>query len=103
MNLFRWEMRQMFKTKVFWFIGAAFLVLTMLFYAEPLIKGGTGGYELFIELCNDFGSLSLFFTAVFAGLHVTGAFEDRRMQAAVMAGNSRLKVLFAKFASFIME
>ena len=101
MNLFRWEMGQMFKTKVFWFIGAAFLVLTMLFYAEPLIKGGTGGYELFIELCNDFGSLSLFFTAVFAGLHVTGAFEDRRMQAAVMAGNSRLKVLSAKFASFI--
>ena len=33
MNLFRWEMKQMFKTKVFWFIGAAFLVLTMLFYA----------------------------------------------------------------------
>lgn len=101
MDLFKWELRQMFRTKAFWFIGFSFLALTCLFYVEPLIKGGTGGYELFITLCNDFGSLSLIFTAIFAGLHVTGAFEDRRMQAAVMAGNSRAKVLFAKFASFI--
>ncbi|MBP5775427.1 MAG: hypothetical protein J6W36_07000 [Clostridiales bacterium] len=101
MDLFKWEMKQMLKTKVFWFIGGAFTILTMLFHAETLIKGGVGGYEVFLNLLNDFSSLSTFFIGIFAGLHVTGAFEDRRMQAAVMAGNSRIKVLFAKFASFV--
>ena len=100
MNLYKWEMKQMFKTKVFWFIGGAFLFLMWLLDSEDLIKGGIGGYELFLNLCGDFRSTSLFFTAIFAGLHVTGAFDDRRMQAAVMAGNSRSKVLLTKFASF---
>ena len=101
MNLYRWEMKQMLKSKVFWFIGGAFLLITYLCHGETLIKGGMGGYELFLTLCNDFNSLSMFFIGIFAGLHVTGAFEDRRMQAAVMAGNSRAKVLLTKFSSFM--
>ena len=100
MNLYKWEMKQMFRTKVFWFIGGAFVFLMYLLHSEDLIKGGVGGYELFLNLCRDFRSASLFFTGIFAGLHITGAFDDRRMQAAVMAGNSRAKVLLTKFASF---
>ena len=100
MNLYKWEMKQMFRTKVFWFIGGAFIFLMYLLHSEDLIKGGVGGYELFLNLCRDFRSASLFFTGIFAGLHITGAFDDRRMQAAVMAGNSRAKVLLTKFASF---
>ena len=101
MNLYKWEMRQNFRSKIFWFIGGAFLLFTCLFHLDNIIHGGIGGYELFLTLCSNFNSLALFFIGIFAGLHITGAFEDRRMQAAVMAGNSRMKVLFTKFASFV--
>ena len=67
MNLYRWEMKQMLKSKVFWFIGGAFLLITYLCHGETLIKGGMGGYELFLTLCNDFNSLSMFFIGIFAG------------------------------------
>lgn len=101
MNLYKWEMKQMFKTKVFWFIGAAFVLLMGLFHISDFISADTSGYELFISLCNDFSSLSLFFIGIFAGHHVTGALEERKLQAAIMAGNSRAKVLWTKFASFM--
>jgi ABC-type transport system involved in multi-copper enzyme maturation permease subunit len=42
----------------------------------------------------------MFLIGVFAGIHVTGAFEGRKIQSAVMAGNSRFSILMAKFMSF---
>lgn len=33
-------------------------------------------------------------------MHVAGAFEERRIQAAIMAGNSRLGIVLSKFLSF---
>lgn len=101
MSLFKWEMRQMLRTKAFWFVGGAILFLMLIFHCEEFLDGGVSGFELFISFCNDFSSLSMFFVGIFAGLHVTGSLEERRMQAAVMAGNSRGKVLLAKYTSFI--
>ena len=101
MNLYKWEMKQMFKTKVFWFIGAAFFLLMCGFHGRELVKGGITAYEMFLTMCNDFTSLAMFFIGIFAGLHVTGALEERKLQAAIMAGNSRAKVLWTKFASFM--
>ena len=101
MNLYKWEMKQMLKSKVFWFIGGAFLLFMWLFHVVEIIKGVPSGYEFFLSLCNDFTSLSMFFICIFAGLHVTGALEERKLQAAIMAGNSRAKVLWTKFASFM--
>ena len=86
MSLFKWEMRQMLRTKAFWFVGGAILFLMLIFHCEEFLDGGVSGFELFISLCNDFSSLSMFFVGIFAGLHVTGSLEERRMQAAAPMG-----------------
>ena len=101
MNLYKWEMKQMLKTKVFWFVGSAFLLLMYGLHCRELIEGGMTGYQMFLSLCTDFTSLLMFFIGIFAGLHVTGALDERKLQAAVMAGNSRAKVLWTKFASYM--
>ena len=101
MNLYKWEMKQTFKSKVFWSIGIALLLIGTLFHISDFMEGGITGYDMFLGNCNDFSSLAMFFIGIFAGLHVTGSFEDRKIQAAVMAGNSRSKVLSAKFLSYV--
>lgn len=101
MELYKWEMKQTFKSKVFWSIGIALFLIGALFHICDFIEGGMTGYEMFLSNCNDFSSLAMFFIGIFAGLHVTGSFEDRKIQAAIMAGNSRIKVLFAKFLSYV--
>lgn len=97
-NILKWEMKQTFGAQSFWWIGIMLTAATVLLL--PLFEDGWSGYDLFLQGCSDFNSLLLLFIGVYSGIHVTGAFEDRRIQAAVMAGNSRFGVLTAKFFSF---
>ena len=100
MDLIKWELKQTFRSKIFWTIGILMFLLGNVFHITDYTSGELGGYDLFLGSCNDFNSLATFFIGIFAALHITGAFEDRKISAAVMAGNSRAKVLAANFVSF---
>ncbi len=102
MDLIKWEIKQTLKSKSFWSIGIAILILCNVFHIVDYIKGGVTGYDMFMGNCNDFVSTSMLLIGIFAGLHITGALEDRKIQAAIMAGNSRAKVLGAKYISYVM-
>jgi len=100
-NLLKWEMRQTFTSKSFWIIGASLVVLPALMLIAALTFGsGFTGYDAYLEGLNNYNAFVIFLIGVFAGIHVTGAFEGRKIQSAVMAGNSRFNILLAKFISF---
>lgn len=102
-NIFRWEMKQTFSSKAFWGIGIALTAATLLMLLVPLSEEGYTGFDIFLEGCNNFNSFLLFFIGIYAAINVTGAFEERKIQAAVMAGNSRFSVMMAKLASFCLS
>ena len=100
-NLLKWEMRQTFTSKSFWIIGASLIVLPALMLIATLTFGSEfTGYDAYLEGLNNYNAFVIFLIGVFAGIHVTGAFEGRKIQSAVMAGNSRFNILLAKFISF---
>lgn len=99
-NLFKWEMKQTLSSKVFWGIGIALTAATVLMTLMPLSEDKYTGFDVFIHGCNNFNSFVIFFIGIFSAIHVTGAFEERKIQAAVMAGNSRFSILLAKLISF---
>lgn len=100
-HLVRWELRQTFRSKVFWVFGITFVVLNFLLNLLDMIdKKDATGYELFLLNCNNINSFFVLSAGIFAGIHIAGAFEERRIQAAVMAGNSRWKIVLTKLLSF---
>lgn len=103
-DLIKWEMIQTIKTKSFWGFEIIFILGTLLFMMATLfIEEGNTGYDIFLQNCNNLNSLMIMMIGIFAGIHVAGAFEERRAQAAIMAGNSRLGFLLSKFLSFSMS
>ncbi len=99
-NLIRWELRQTFTSTACWGIGIALTAATLLLTLSPLSESGYTGFDVFLQCCNNFNSFMVFVIGIFSGIHVTGAFEERRIQAAVMAGYNRFSVLSAKLLSF---
>lgn len=100
-NLLKWEMKQTFSSKSFWIIGGALVALpALLLFASLTFGSGLTGYDAYLEGLNSYNAFIIMLIGVFAGIHVTGAFEGRKIQSAVMAGNSRFAILMAKFISF---
>jgi len=100
-SLLKWEMKQTFSSKSFWIIGGALITLpALLLFATLALSSGMTGYNAFLEGLNNYNAFVIFLIGVFAGIHVTGAFEGRKIQSAVMAGNSRFAILMAKFISY---
>lgn len=101
-NLLKWEMKQTFTSRSFWIIGASLVALPALLLFLALHFGGIStGYDAYLEGLSNYNAFVIFLIGVFAGIHVTGAFEGRKIQSAVMAGNSRFSILMAKFMSFM--
>jgi len=96
-------MKQTFSSKAFRGIGIALTAATVLMALMPLSEDGYTGFDVFIQGCNNFNAFLVFFIGVYSGIHITGAFEERRIQAAVMAGNSRFSILAAKLISFSLS
>ena len=100
-NLIKWELRQTFKSKYFWILGASLVALpSLLLFLTILFASGLTGYQAYLEGLNNYNAFQIFLIGVFAGIHITGAFEGRKIQSAVMAGNSRFHILLAKFLSY---
>lgn len=102
-NLLKWEFKQTFQSKTFWGIGITITLTNILFLMIAFMDEGRSGFELFLQGCSDFNSLLLLFIGIYAGIHVTGAFEGRKIQLAVMAGNSRFNILAVKLLSFSLS
>ena len=100
-NLLKWEMKQTLSSKSFWILGAAIVLLpAALLLATVAFGAEYTGFQAFLEGLNNYNAFVIMLIGVFTGIHVTGAFEGRRIQSAVMAGNSRFSILMAKFMSF---
>lgn len=99
-DLLRWEIRQTLRSKSFKGMGIAFFVCMLLLIFLSVGEGDTG-YELYLKNLSNFTTMVTFLGGVYAGIHFTGAFEDRRIQTAVMAGKSRLGILASKLISFL--
>lgn len=102
-NLIKWEMKQTFKSKAFWGIGCTFILGTLIFSLIPIIDGGRSNNELFLSIFSNFNSLILLIIGIYAGMRITGDLEDRKIQAAVMAGNSRFSVVATKLFVFSLS
>lgn len=102
-NLLCWELKQTFQSKAFGGIGITLTLINTIFLIVTSVDEGRRGFELFLQGCSDFNSLILFFIGIYAGIHVTGAFEERKIQAAVMAGNSRINILAVKLLSYSLS
>ena len=101
-SLFNWEMKQTLSSKSFWILGAALVTLpAALLFLTLIFSEGMTGYNAFLEGLNNYNAFVIFLLGVFAGIHVTGAFEGRKIQSAVMAGNSRFNILMSKFLSYM--
>ncbi len=102
-NLFKWEMKHTFSSKAFWGMGIALTAAIVLMSFASLSEAEYTGFDVFIQGCSNFNSLMVLSIGIYSGIHVAGAFEERRIQAAVMAGNSRFSVLTAKLISFSLS
>lgn len=102
-NLLKWELKQTVQSKAFWGFGITLTLINTIFLFITLIDGGLKGFELFMQGCSDYNSFILLFIGIFAGVHVAGAFEERRIQAAVIAGNSRFNILAVKLFSYSLS
>lgn len=102
-NLLKWEMKQTLQSKSLWGITAILTIGTQLLGLIAVSEGVESGIELFLTSCTNFNTLLLFFIGIYAGIHITGAFEERKIQAAVMAGNSRFRVIATKLISFTIS
>ena len=100
-SLLKWEMKQTLSSKHFWILGAALVLLpAALLLATVAFGAEYTGFQAFLEGLNNYNAFVIMLIGVFTGIHVTGAFEGRKIQSAVMAGNSRFSILMAKFMSF---
>lgn len=99
-HLLKWELKETFSQKSFWGIGAALVACSLLLSLMPLGESENTGLDCFLQVMNNFNALLIFFVGIHAGIHVTNAFEERRIQAAVMAGYSREGIMLAKLLSF---
>ena len=100
-NLLKWEMSRTFTSKSFWIIGGALVILPSLLLLLGIFFGARyTGYGAFQEGLGNYNAFIIFLIGIFAGIHVTGAFEGRKIQSAVMAGNSRFSILMSKFLSY---
>ena len=102
-NLLKWELKQTFQSKAFWGFGITLTLMNIIFLFITSIDGELRGFELFMQGCSDYNSFILLFIGIFAGIHVAGAFEERKIQAAVMAGNSRFNILAVKLFSYSLS
>lgn len=99
-SLIKWELKQTFKSKAFWGFGVFYTISALLLLVD--ISGTDQGtmYNSFLTNMNNTNAFFMLALGIFCGIHFAGAFEERRIQAAIMAGNSRMSIIMSKMLSF---
>ena len=99
-NIILWKFRRMAKTKSFYFMLAAMLAVGVI-YIPVLIHDDTeNAFELMCKTQSQLASLLDLFAGPFAALCITHDMQNRFVSSAVMAGNSRVAVVFAEILGF---
>ena len=102
-SLVKWELKQVLFSKAFFGVGALMFLGTFMTMMSMGAEEDSSGFEVFLSMCSNFNSFLLFFVGIFAGVTVSRSFEERKIQAAVMAGYSRLRILASKLLSFSLS
>ena len=99
-NMIIWKFRRMAKTKSFYFMLAGMLVVGLI-YIPILIHDETeNAFELMCKTQSQLASLLDLFAGLFAALCITHDMQNRFVSSAVMAGNSRGRIVFAEILGF---
>lgn len=95
-NLLHWEFKGLFKTARFKGMFLFMIFIGLIYVGIGYADGIHTGEEFFAGACDFVVSALYMAGAVFAGICITSAYQDRLIQSAVMAGNSRFAVLMSK-------
>ena len=102
-SLVKWELKQVLFSKAFFGVGILMFLGTFMTMMSMGADEASSGFEVFLSMCSNFNSFLLFFVGIFAGVTVSHSFEERKIQAAVMAGYSRLRIIASKLLSFSLS
>lgn len=95
-RLIKWDFRNSILKKRFFIMCAIIIVLTFVTMSYDLIKHTMDGYGYFIAASGNTASFIAMLAAIFAGISISGSYNDRTLQAAVCAGMRRTKIAFIK-------
>lgn len=95
-NILQWEFRGLFKSGKFKGIFIFMLLIGASYIGISMSDGVKSGFEGFIGASNFVASTLYLVGSVFAGIYFASAFQERMVQSAVMAGNSRFLVMMSK-------
>jgi len=95
-RLLLWEFTGLFKSGKF--VGTFILMLLIgaSYIGIGMSDGVNSGFDGFIGASNFVVSSLYLVGSVYAGIFFTSAFQERMIQSAVMAGNSRFKIVISK-------
>ena len=95
-RILQWEFRGLFKSGKF--VGTFILMLLVgaSYIGIGMSDGVKSGFDGFIGASNFVTSTLYLAGSVFAGIYFTSAFQERMIQSAVMAGNSRFRIVISK-------
>ena len=99
-NLIKWELKQTFKSKAFWGFAVFYIFSALLLLVDISGDDSKTMYDAFLTNMNNTNGFFMLALGIFCGIHFAGAFEERKVQAAIMAGNSRMSIIMSKLLSF---
>lgn len=100
-NLMRWEFQRLFKSKSFIGVWVFITLFGLVYLIFGYNDGCKSGYEFMVGTINYISSLLELVGPIYAGICFSNAFEERCIQAEVMAGYSRIQVLISKLCNFL--
>ena len=95
-RLLQWEFRGLFNSGKFVGTFIFMLLIGASYIGIGMADGVKSGFDGFIGASNFVTSTLYLAGSVFAGIYFTSAFQERMIQSAVMAGNSRFRIVISK-------
>lgn len=95
-RILQWEFRGLIKSGKFTGTFILMLLVGAGYIGIGMNDGVKSGLDGFIGASNFVTSTLYLAGSVFAGIYFTSAFQERMIQSAVMAGNSRFKIVISK-------
>ncbi len=101
LNILKWDLNGTLKSKKFKVVLMTMMILGALFIPIAAYNNVRQGFDGFLEGIAYINSIIYLAGSIYAGMSISSAFQDRIIQSAVMAGNSRLTVLLSKAAVYL--
>ena len=95
-RLLQWEFRGLFKSGEFVGTFILMVLVGVSYIGIGMADGVKSGFDGFIGASNFVVSTLYLAGSVFAGIYFSSAFQERMIQSAVMAGNSRFWIVMSK-------